>query len=495
MPAATTARSRAPMVVVLAILSALLVAAPAAAESECVSDAVGDVEDRSDGSTTDLEQADILAVCTSHTADVLEVTVRVAAPTDPETDEAWADFASAVGVAVDTDGDGAEEYDINYGRFPDGVARVAVFDHESGDQLCTAEGGYDTVRYTMRVPRSCIGDPQAVSTAAFIFYSSSVADQASAGFYDEVPERPDFRGPFTTAADPQTGALRLAGPSRVDTAITVSQDDFEDQSAQAVVLARADLFPDALVAAPLAVAKGGPLLLTPSFAVAQVVEDEIQRVLPAGGTVYLSGGTAALSEDVRTEVEALGYAVERLAGDTRYQTAVAVAEAAVAEPALIVVSDGNTFPDALVGGSLAAHEGGVEVITDGTTLDAAASAYLEAHPDAEVVAVGDVAAQAVPEATAIVGPDAFATSVAVAEARYPDSTGAAIASGTNFPDGLTGGAHAARAGIPLLLSWPDVLPDAVAAYLAAGAPIDPVVLYGGVAALSQQVEADAAASA
>ena len=484
----------APLIALILLLGLLAVPSPAAAESQCVSDAQGDVEDRSDGSMSGQPEADILAVCTSHTPDQLGVTVRVAQPTDPETDPAWEDFQSAIGVAVDTDGDGVEEYDINYGRFPDGVARVAVFDHESGEQVCTGTGTFNDVRYLLQVPRSCVGNPQSLNVAAFIFYSSNVASQTSAGYFDEIPAYPELIGPFSTAADPDTPVERLEGPSRVDTAIAVSQDTFEDGAAQAVVLARAELFPDALVAAPLAVAKDAPLLLTPSFAVAQIVEDEIRRVLPEGGTVYLSGGTAALSEEVAAEIEALGYTVERLAGDTRYETAVAVADAAVAEPGLIVVADGNTFPDALVGGSLAAFEGGVEIISNGAQLDESATAYLEAHPEAEVVAVGAVAAEAVPEATAIVGEDIFATSVAVAEARYPDVTGVGIASGTNFPDGLAGGANAAREGIPLLLSWPDVLPDVVAAYLAEVAPLESVVMYGGEAALSHQTEADAAAA-
>ena len=56
--------------------------------------------------------------------------------------------------------------------------------------------------------------------------------------------------------------IRLAGVDRVDTAVKISQNSFPaNGSANAVVLARGDIFPDALAGAPLAVAKGGPLLL------------------------------------------------------------------------------------------------------------------------------------------------------------------------------------------------------------------------------------------
>ncbi|HUG84607.1 MAG TPA: cell wall-binding repeat-containing protein, partial [Euzebya sp.] len=157
-------------------------------------------------------------------------------------------------------------------------------------------------------------------------------------------------------------------------------------------------------------------------------------------------------------------------------------------------ADGNDFPDALIGGALAGHEGGVEIISDGPQLSAEGEAYLAEHPDAEVLAIGSVAAQAVPTATAIAGEDAFATSVAVAAQRYADVDGVGLASGTNFPDGLAGGAHAGRRGIPLLLSWPDVLPSSVGEYLGSVQPVSEVYAYGGVAALSYQVEFDAMAA-
>ncbi len=487
-------RRRRPLVALLMVLAVLVLPAPAFAVSECITDAAGDVEARADGSIADVPEADILAVCTAHGDGELQIAVRVDSPTDPQTDEGWADFRSAVGAALDVDGDGAEEFDVNYGRFPDGTARVGLFDHDTSDQIdCATDGRFDGVRYVMTVPTTCLGGPDEISVAAFIFYTSSVPNQDDEGFYDEVPARPEFRGPFATTPDPETAALRLSGASRVDTAIAVSQEDFTDGGAAGVVLARADIFPDALVAAPLAVAIEGPLLLTPSFAVAQVVEDEIQRVLPAGGTVYLSGGTAALSDDVRDEIEALGYTVVRVSGASRYATAVEVARTADPDPSLIVVADGNDFPDALVGGSLAAAEGGVEILSNGGQLDATAQAYLDEHPSAELVAIGAVAAQAVPQATAIVGEDPFQTSVLVAQTRYPDATAVGIASGTNFPDGLTGGTHAGRLGMPLLLSWPDVLPTSVQTYLEDTAPLSAVTLYGGTAAMSHQIEADAAA--
>ena len=61
-----------------------------------------------------------------------------------------------------------------------------------------------------------------------------------------------------------TGARvsRVAGTDRIATAVAVSQGSFPAGNAGAVVLARADDYPDALVGGPLAAAKNAPLLLT-----------------------------------------------------------------------------------------------------------------------------------------------------------------------------------------------------------------------------------------
>ena len=63
--------------------------------------------------------------------------------------------------------------------------------------------------------------------------------------------------------------VRLAGSERIATAVAISRAGFADGSAGAAVLARADLFADALAGAPLAVAVGGPLMLTPGAALAE----------------------------------------------------------------------------------------------------------------------------------------------------------------------------------------------------------------------------------
>lgn len=151
---------------------------------------------------------------------------------------------------------------------------------------------------------------------------------------------------------------RIEGVDRVATAVAVSQEFFD--VAGIVVLARADDFPDALAAGPLAGVVDGPILLTPSDALDPRVASEIRRL--KANRVYLIGGTAALSAAVETSVAALATAA-RLDGRNRFETALAVADEAAtfreAGPAFGIgaIVNGRSFPDALAAINLSGFGG------------------------------------------------------------------------------------------------------------------------------------------
>ncbi|HEY0871684.1 MAG TPA: cell wall-binding repeat-containing protein, partial [Acidothermaceae bacterium] len=285
---------------------------------------------------------------------------------------------------------------------------------------------------------------------------------------------------------------REAGANRLATAVAVSQDSFPNGNAGAVVLARADDYPDALVGGPLAASKNAPLLLTQGPTLPSVTAAELARVLPSGRTVYVLGGTSAVPASIVAQLTTLGYSVVRYSGADRYATAVAVA-GALGNPSTVLLATGTNFPDALAAGPAAAHVHGAILLTSGSTLPAETSTYLTgAHT---VYAIGGPAATAMPSATAIVGTDRFATAAAVATKFFPSSAVAGVATGTGFPDALAGGAQLALTGAPLLLSGSSGLPAATSAYLAADhAALTNVYVYGGTAVLGTGVASQLTAS-
>jgi hypothetical protein len=300
-----------------------------------------------------------------------------------------------------------------------------------------------------------------------------------------------------------SGALptQIYGTDAIGTAIAVSQAEFPTAgTAKAVVLARSDFFSDALAGGPLAAYVGGPLLITPGASVSTTLDPrvltEIQRVLPAGGTVYILGGPLAISPDIDTTLEGLGYTVVREAGSDEYATAVDIAQA-LGNPTTIFEATGLNFPDALSAVPAAIEHHGAILLTDGTTQAPETAAYLAANPGDTRYAIGGplAALGADPTATGVYGQDEYGTSAAVATTFFPGAKIFGAATGLNYPDALAGGvfmATGARSG-PVLLVDPSAtppVPATIAAYLATLAGGTPGYVFGGPLAVPADVLAD-----
>ena len=210
-------------------------------------------------------------------------------------------------------------------------------------------------------------------------------------------------------------------------------------------------------------------------------------MLPSGGTVYLLGGTSALSDDVATAVTALGDVPTRISGTDRFATAVAIADA-MGDPTTVFEASGADFPDALSAVPAAIKEHAAILLTNGAAQAQATSAYLSAHATTRY-SVGGPAAWADPSAIALAGATRYDTSAAVALAFFPDATGIALASALTFPDALAAGPLAGAAGQPVLLVPPSgPLPQPVTAYLSThAATVSAVHAFGGTSALSASV--------
>lgn len=317
--------------------------------------------------------------------------------------------------------------------------------------------------------------------------------------------------------------LRVGGANRFETATLLSQLAYpEAGSAGAVVLSRSDLFPDALSGGPLAAAVDGPVLITPPTTLRSEVLAEIERVLPAGETVYILGSYGALSAQVENAVRAAGYRTMRFAGANRFETSLLIAEEVqrVAGPAQILfVATGLNYPDALAAGTAAASFNlpsfppdaptAVVVLSRDYALTSSVEDYLAdiylTDPGSVIVAAGGQASGAVRDAFGCdyadgcyyyAGANRYQTATWIAYDWYDPHTGFGLATGHNFPDALTGAPVLAMANWPVLLVPPaGPIPthsaDSVHEFLVdhSDALTDGLVL-GGPGAVSREVAAD-----
>lgn len=290
------------------------------------------------------------------------------------------------------------------------------------------------------------------------------------------------------AAAPAPGrAPSAAGPvSPVDEAVTVSQGVFGDDAATHVVLARADEFADALGGAGLA-GTGAPVLFTsgpsaaePAPPIDAATRAEIDRVLPDGGDVYALGGTAALADATAAELVDAGYAVRRLGGGSRIETALEVAREVVARrgvPEQVLLARADVWADAISAGAYSAWAGAPVVLTPSDQLPDDVAAFLDDVGADRRVALGGSAALsdavvAAAGADRVAGADRTATSVAIAQELWGRTTAgtddAFVATPGYAQDGwayaLGHVAWSAAGGAPQLLVGDDV-PAPVADYL------------------------------
>jgi 5'-nucleotidase/UDP-sugar diphosphatase len=245
--------------------------------------------------------------------------------------------------------------------------------------------------------------------------------------------------------------VRLSGANRYETAIAVSKQGWE--SADTVVIARGDQYADALTAAPLADQNDAPILLTRSGGLAAGVAEEIER-LGAEKAIVL-GGTLAVSNDVVKQLETLGLEVDRIGGQTRYDTSVAIAAELETDATDAVVVSGLNFPDALSAGSYAAVNDKPILLTRPDRIPAVVANELESYTSTTIIggtqAVSNDVESDLPNATRVSGADRYLTSAAVAEMLFEDAGEGLASNGQNFPDALTGNVLAAAYEAPMLL--------------------------------------------
>lgn len=313
------------------------------------------------------------------------------------------------------------------------------------------------------------------------------ADRPAAG--SRPPGATPAPAPSETSDETEKAAVltRVQGNDRIATSVAASLAAFDDRSAEVAVLARSDAFADGLAGTSLAVAYGGPLLITPGGGLDARVADELWRVLPRGATVFVLGGAAALPLEMDGRLRNLGYNVKRLAGRDRFETAVLVARAQPRHETILVAT-GQNFADALAAGAAAAQARGTVVLTNDGALPKVTAEYLAENPGAEVFAIGGPAAGAVPDAYKVIGADRFETSVNVAGMFFEAPSLVGLTTGVGFPDALSGGALVGRFSAPLLLTAPDRLSPSVEDYLRRRVgSIDDLFVFGGSNAVAQPV--------
>ena len=246
---------------------------------------------------------------------------------------------------------------------------------------------------------SIVGGTAAVSAAVQAQLSATLATRCTG--HDPDDEAAPSEGQ-------KLEVVRVAGADRYATnraAVNLAAEYFNNSAnlyqleylqpaRHTAIVATGTAFADALAAGPVAY-DGLPLILTDgttlsASAAGALTDNDITQVI-------IIGGTAAVSDGVKTSIEALGIFTGRISGADRYATATAWADfmakdgptASVAgafdgglgwgTPSGVLLASGTNFADALSGGPLSWSWNYPIILTDPAVLSANTQTWLVAH--------------------------------------------------------------------------------------------------------------------
>lgn len=285
---------------------------------------------------------------------------------------------------------------------------------------------------------------------------------------------------------------KVYGKDRVQTAIKIAEKYYG--KANTVILAMKDQFPDSLTATVLSKQLNAPILLTETEKLNESVAAEIQRL---GAThVIIVGGPSSVSENVKKEVkERFDQNVERISGTDRYGTSEMVARRVVGLTGKLnkaVVASGEVFPDALSVSPYAASKGYPILLVRKNQVPVQISRAVKDLEIKDTYLIGGnntIAADTQKNLPKIVermyGSTRYETSIAIAKAKFADSTQAFLTSGEVFSDALVIGPVAGKYQAPVLLT-PNYTLDSLRTYID-GSKIKNVTAVGGPAHLPASI--------
>lgn len=244
---------------------------------------------------------------------------------------------------------------------------------------------------------------------------------------------------------------RLCGETRYETAYEASKTIANKSNT--IIVASGENFPDALAASALAGTENAPILLTSKSA----LSDDVSRWIERNQTTkaYIVGGQAAISANVESALKSKGVVTERIAGETRQDTADSIASRVSngANTQTVIIASSSAPWDSLSVSPysnithspvfLAEQDGTLSAKTvNSIKASGATKAIIVGGPNA----VSQNAEQTLKRSMNVerwAGQTRYDTSQLIAQNAIANGVGSlnyvAFASGENFPDALAGG--------------------------------------------------------
>lgn len=301
--------------------------------------------------------------------------------------------------------------------------------------------------------------------------------------------------PVVKAADQTTSnnvkVLRLAGDDRYATSLQISKNGWT--SSDYAILATGEDYPDALAAAPLAKKYACPIILTSKYSLNDDIISELERLNVK--EVFILGGTGVIASSVDKQLSSDKITPTRIAGATRYETSVKIAQK-LGTCDEIIITTGEDFADALSISSIASSKNIPILLSSKNALDSSVTNFIKTKKIYKSYVVGNVncISQKVFNQLAAINPeridgtDKYDRNININK-KFADSIDYStvyLATGNDYPDSLGGGALASKTNSPVILV--NNLNAGTIKELLKGKNVKNLVVLGGIGAVPDSIK-------
>lgn len=182
-----------------------------------------------------------------------------------------------------------------------------------------------------------------------------------------------------------TVGSRIGGNLSDNASLSVAVAQSGWTKATHVILTRDDVVADAMVSVPLSKKYDAPILMTSTSTLDEKVLAEIRNL--GAGTVFIIGGTGAISLEIEQRLKVEGLYTYRFAGADRYDTAAQISTW-VGSTDTVYLAYGYGEPDALAASAFAAAKGIPILLTDTASLPSVTQSKLQQIAPSQVVILG-----------------------------------------------------------------------------------------------------------
>ncbi|MGX9755615.1 cell wall-binding repeat-containing protein [Clostridioides difficile] len=185
---------------------------------------------------------------------------------------------------------------------------------------------------------------------------------------------------------------KLKGADRFETAVKISQSGWTKSDTVVIVNGEDRSMVDGLTATPLASVKNSPILLSSNDKLPQKTVEELKRLNPS--KVIVIGGNNSMPNSVVEAIKGINskISVQRIGGNTRYQTSINIAKEIdkTNNVGKLYIGAGNGEADSLSIASLAGKEKTPIVLTQKDGVDNEAEQFIKSNKVSNVYFIGGV---------------------------------------------------------------------------------------------------------